>query len=121
MKPGAEEVMIGHETKVSGTELRLPQFSTEQTKVFGIWLFWLCRAGVEACTLLAMGHGGSSSGSASDDGSRGPGFDSHCRWELGFSLSLLFPIFQSVVRTYSGPSWRCNTTFLANEKLRSAA
>ena len=35
------------------------------------------------------------------------------RWAFFLSLSsrsLLFPIFQSVVRPESGPSWRCNTT-----------
>ena len=40
--------------------------------------------------LESKGRGGSSSGSASDYGSRGPGFDSRCHWELGFFLSLLF-------------------------------
>ena len=38
------------------------------------------------------GRGGSSSGSTSDNGLRGPGFDSH--WELGFfSLLLSFFLF----------------------------
>ena len=63
-----------------------------------------------------LGRGGSSSGSASDYGSKGPEFDSRYRWELGFFLSsislssLLFPIILSVVCPKSGPSWRCNTT-----------
>ena len=63
------------------------------------------RADIDRRTLFqsqeTLGSGGSSSGSASDHRSRGPGFDSHCRWELGFFslyISLLFPIFQSVVR-----------------------
>ena len=36
--------------------------------------------------LFKMGGGGSSSGSASDYGLRGPRFESRCRWELGFFL-----------------------------------
>ena len=40
-----------------------------------------------------LGRGGSSSGSTSDNGSRGPGFDSH--WELGF-FSLFSFSFSSV-------------------------
>ena len=73
-----------------------------------------------------LGRGGSSSGSSSFYGSGGPRSES--RWELGyFSLvsysprSLIFPIFKSVVRPKSGPSWMCNTTGFSNfqEKINS--
>ena len=65
--------------------------------------------------MVNKGRGGSSSGSESDYGSRGPRFDTRCRWKLGFSLSLLFPIFQSVVRPNQVP--RGGATFQENESL----
>ena len=40
--------------------------------------------GLNMSDLDPIGHG-----SASDYGSKGPRFDSRCRWELGFSLSSL--------------------------------
>ena len=41
---------------------------------------------------------------------------------LSLSLSLLFPIILSVVRPYSGPSWRCNTTgFQLSKKIKFLA
>ena len=37
-----------------------------------------------------------------------------------FSLSLLYPIFQSVVRPLSGLSWRCNATgFHLSQKMKA--
>ena len=49
---------------------------------------------------LVLGRGGSSSGSASDYGSKGRKFDSRCRWGPGFflsSISLLYSVDAAVV------------------------
>ena len=51
-----------------------------------------------------IGCGGSSSGSASDYGSKGRKFDSRCRWELGFFLSSI-SIALSLSLSLSSPSY----------------
>ena len=76
------------------------------------------------------GLGYSSSGSASDYGLKGPGFESRCRWELGSSApSLSFLSYlsdlsisgASLIRSFMEVQHYWFSIFQENEKLSSAA